>query len=90
MPDLDRHVPAMTVVVVADGVDASDVHHIAEQDLRHALTAAGDPLTTRTHTGHLRSAQVLDVMSTAAALHTGALLLQPATRFRPAPVTDGP
>ncbi|GGM84756.1 hypothetical protein GCM10012275_64350 [Longimycelium tulufanense] len=80
---LSRHPVAVTVFLDSEGVDARDAHHVGEQAVRQALAAAGDTLTTRTYTGHQRTARVVDVMLTGAALRDGALVLQPAERLYP-------
>jgi hypothetical protein len=84
---IGRYEVALTVFVVAEGVDERDAHNVARQAMTEALDTSDDgvfprqwtQLTTRTHTGRPRTAQVTGVMTTAAAFTTGALTVTPST-----------
>jgi hypothetical protein len=82
-----RYEVALTVFVVAEGVDECDAHNVARQAMTEALDTSDDgafprqwaQLTTRTRTGKPRTVEVTGVMTTAAAFATGALTISPRT-----------
>jgi hypothetical protein len=78
---LKRHRVAFTVIVDADGVDSGDAHNVAAAAISNALkaTTADGELTTHTHRGHPRTAQVITQrVAQHDALRSGTLTLHPA------------
>lgn len=84
-----RYQVALTVFVIAEGVDERDAHNVARQAVVEALGESEGQyprqwpqLTTRTHTDKPRTVEVNGVMTTAAAFTTGALTVHPNTTAR--------
>jgi hypothetical protein len=74
---------AVTVFVIAEGVNHGDAGNVAERAVTDVLAEVGNGMTVRTPSGIKRAVQVVEVMETRTAAANGYLSVRPAARAFP-------
>lgn len=78
--EMNGYQVAVTVFVIAEGVNLGDVGNVAELAVGDALADAGQALTVTTPSGIKRAVEVVGVMETGTAAANGWLSVRPAGR----------